>query len=104
MPPSTSSTGSRFMSRVSGGRHQHLSHEVRLGPALWPLAKSGVSDRGRVANPIHHDNGDVVLEVGASPLARVVDQRCQEPIGGLRQANRQHISKLSIAEEFTVTS
>jgi hypothetical protein len=53
---------------------------------------------------IHHDHGDVIGEVGAGPLTRAIDQRRQEPIRGLRQANRQHIAKLPVAEELTVVS
>ena len=55
-------------------------------------------------NPIHHDDGDVIGEVGAGPLPRAVDERRQEPIRGLRKANCQRLAKLSITEEFAIGS
>ena len=68
------------------------------------LQRAGDVDWHCVPSPIHHDHGDVIGEVGAGPLPRAVDERRQEPIRGLRKANRQRIAKLSIAEEFTISS
>src|SRR6476620_929329 len=76
----------------------------RMASARRRSHRTSVSCGRCLPNPIHHDHGDVIGEVGAGPLARAVDERREKPIRWLRQPNRQYIAKLTVAEEFTIIS